>query len=331
MASPPRIRGGTLTDVEDQLAKKTRVAPEMAPELRAITIRDLAELRRTRGDRAGNRGPRAVILAGSYDPRDGGEGVFIWHDTSTTADNAGQGAAGVVEVAGVEVGRWIRSAMAAEPIGFRVITSGTSYTPTTGTTSIVIELWGGGGAGGGTAATAAGTCAAGGGGGSGGYLRKRIGSVGAGPFTVAIGAGGTGVSGSNGNAGGATTFNDGSTTYTAQGGGGGFVGGAGGPGLQFTQGGAGAAVSVNGDVNAYGATGKWGLIIGTAAGVAGDGAPTALGGNGAGNIFSGTTSNGAAAQANTGSGGAGSNAGNSATTRAGGAGGSGLITVLEFG
>lgn len=313
--------------MQDAIEAPDRILPSEAPELRGQSIGTRDEARRTRGSADGNRGPRAMTLAGYATPLDGGEGVFVWDATSTAADDEG---ATTLMVAGVDVGRWRRS-RPGSVIGFRVITSGTSYTPTAGTKSIIVELWGAGGAGGGTAATAGATCAAGGGGGSGGYLRKRITGLGAGPFTVAVGAGGTGVTGANGNAGGATTFNNGATTYTAQGGGGGIVGGAGGPGLQFTQGGAGAGASTNGDINAYGANGKWGLIIGTASGVAGDGAPTMLGGNGVGNIFSATTSTGAAAQANTGSGGAGANAGNSASTRAGGTGGSGLITVLELG
>lgn len=332
MPTPARLRGGALADVEDALAKRGRVAPELATELRAHSIATLAELRKTRGDRAGNRGPRCIMLAGYETPRDGGEGVFIWHDTLTTVDNAGQGAAGVVEVAGVEVGRWVRAQLYPTPagvIGVRVLTSGTSYTPTNGTKDIILEMWGGGAAGGGAAATAAATSSSGSGGGSGSYLRKRITGLGAGPFTIAIGAGGTGVSGGTGNNGGSTTFNDGTTTYTAPGGNGGTTTGAGAPFIAQA-GGAGAAVATNGDVNGFGAPGQMALVYQTTAAISGAGGSTSLGGAGAAVIGTGAGVAGNAAGANTGSGGSGA-AGNNAAAQTGGAGAAGRIVITELG
>jgi hypothetical protein len=213
-------------------------------------------------------------------------------------------------------------------LGYQVINSGVSYAKTTGTNNIIVEGWGGGAAGGGAPVTAAATSAAGSGGGSGSYFRKRITGLGAGPFTVAIGAGGTGVSGGTGNSGGSTTFNDGTTTYTAPGGTGGTTTGAGGPFIA-QPGGAGGVVATNGDVNGFGAPGQMALVYVTTAAISGAGGSTSLGGAGAGVIGTGAGVAGVAAGANTGSGGGGA-AGNNAAAQTGGAGGSGRLVVWEF-
>lgn len=208
----------------------------------------------------------------------------------------------------------------------RVLTNGTtSYTPTAGTTDVVLELWGGGGAGGGTAATGVGQTAAGAGGGGGGYLRKRIAAIGAGPFTVAIGAGGTGVNGAGGNTGGSTTFNDGTTTYTAFGGSGGSAGAAVGA-LTITSGASRGTTSTNGDVNGTPTLGGDGWANGTGV-ISGPGGCTSLGGGGQRN--SGTTVGGAGV-AGTGGGGGGASAAASAAAQTGGAGGTGLMVISEY-
>jgi hypothetical protein len=76
-------------------------------------------------------------------------------------------------------------------LNVRFLTTGTSYTPTTGTRSVIAWLVGGGGGGGGAVATGAGQQSVGGGGGGAG-MAIYYGAVGAGPYTYAIGAGGTG-------------------------------------------------------------------------------------------------------------------------------------------
>jgi hypothetical protein len=131
-------------------------------------------------------------------------------------------------------------------LNVRVLTSGTSYTPTSGTKSALIQLLGGGGGGGGATGVASST-GMGGGGGAGGFVQKFLASVGAGPFTIAIGSAGTaGAStGAAGGTGGSTTFNDGTTTYTASGGVGGS-GQVGGTAQGMVAGGAGGA-SANGE------------------------------------------------------------------------------------
>ena len=88
------------------------------------------------------------------------------------------------------------------------VASGT-YTPTTGMTHCIVELWGAGGGGGGCAATGAATVAASGGGGSAAYAIQVFDSATIGASqTVTLGTAGTaGSAGNNaGGAGGASTF-----------------------------------------------------------------------------------------------------------------------------
>lgn len=87
----------------------------------------------------------------------------------------------------------------------RVFTSSATYIPTPGTKSIVVEVQGGGGAGGGAAVINAGNFSVGGGGLSGAYAKANITSLSS-SYAVVVGAGGTPVSGSAGNAGGNSSF-----------------------------------------------------------------------------------------------------------------------------
>lgn len=84
-------------------------------------------------------------------------------------------------------------------IGVQVFTANGTYTPTTGTTSIIVEMVGGGGGGGGSNPTAAGQVGLGQSGGGGSYARGRFTSAFAG-LTVTVGGGGTGgaISGAGG-------------------------------------------------------------------------------------------------------------------------------------
>ena len=85
-------------------------------------------------------------------------------------------------------------------------TAGAStYIPTLGTTSVVVEVQAGGGAGGGAVATGAAQVSLGATGSSGSYARKRITSAFSG-VTVTVGAGGTPSAGANGGNGGASSF-----------------------------------------------------------------------------------------------------------------------------
>lgn len=206
--------------------------------------------------------------------------------------------------------------------GRQTLTSGTTYTPTSGTKEILIRMWGGGGAGGGCSAVAG---CAGGGGGSGGYAEYYLTGV-TGTYTYAIGGKGLGVSGANGGVGTSTTFNTGVTTITANGGSGGIFT-AGTAAIKFMAGGAGAVISTNGDVNGAGAPGGNGMTstVNTVV-MSGFGGSTSLGGGGVGRS---TTGAGNAAIANTGSGGGGA-AAVAGTANAGGNGAGGIIIITEF-
>lgn len=100
-------------------------------------------------------------------------------------------------------------------------TSSGTYTPTTGTTKVIVEVLGGGGSGGGCAATSSSQAAAASGGASGSYARALLTVSGA--VTVTVGAGGAApAAGANdGNAGGTSSFG---ASVSAPGGGGGKKG-----------------------------------------------------------------------------------------------------------
>lgn len=93
-------------NLADALEQPVPVDPALAVELRGHSVATLAELRKTRGSRDGNRGPRMCMFAGYVDPLDGGEGMFVWDDTSTAVDDEGLT---VAEVFGVSPGRWRRA------------------------------------------------------------------------------------------------------------------------------------------------------------------------------------------------------------------------------
>lgn len=93
------------------------------------------------------------------------------------------------------------SSAAGRLIGTQYFTSpgSSTYTPTSGTSYVIVEVWGAGGSGGANGGTGAGAGAAG------GYCLKKITSSFSG-VTVTVGAGGTSVSGAGGNNGGTSSF-----------------------------------------------------------------------------------------------------------------------------
>lgn len=109
-------------------------------------------------------------------------------------------------------------------IGVQTFTANGTYTPTAGTTRVLVKLIGGGGGGGGSAATAAGQVSVGAGGGSGGYAESFL-TSGFSGLAVTIGAAGGVAAGGNGGPGIASSFGG---LMTANGGGGGFTSAAGG-------------------------------------------------------------------------------------------------------
>jgi hypothetical protein len=210
-------------------------------------------------------------------------------------------------------------------VNIRYLTSGTSYTPTSGTTKIDMVVIGAGGGGGG--ASGANTqVGAGAGGGSGAILRKSMVTVSdATSYTYAIGTAGTAGanSGGNGGTGGNSSITISGTTYTANGG----VGGTGqtaGTALAVTLGGASGA-STNGDVNGGGQNGDNGVRLSSTVGISGAGGTSLYGAGGA------ALSTAGAGNTATGHGAGGGGALSTANTnRAGGAGSAGLIIIYEY-
>lgn len=109
-------------------------------------------------------------------------------------------------------------------LGIQRFTANGTYTPTAGTTRVLVECVAGGGGGGGVVATAAGQSAGGGGGGAGGYSVSFLTSGFSGAAVVVGNAGTAGAVGGAGGAGGTSSF--GGATVVANGGNGGQGGGA---------------------------------------------------------------------------------------------------------
>lgn len=159
-------------------------------------------------------------------------------------------------------------------IGKQVITTtgAGTYTPTAGTTSIVIEMVGGGGGGGGATTGTAGQSAIAQSGTAGAYLKKRLTTAFSGA-SYSVGAKGTGggAGNNNGNDGTDTTFTQtgGGTVYTAGKGTGGLAAAAnatGAPPAQRVASSAGGTAT-NGDINMAGGTSVPGFAMSTTRGI----------------------------------------------------------------
>lgn len=145
------------------------------------------------------------------------------------------------------------------------LTSGTSatYTPTTGTKAIYVEVVGAGGGGGGVDGQGASTAALAGAGGGGAYVAKMITNMSQ-TFTYSVGTGGNGGAAgtNNGSTGGTTTFVASVTgTLTASGGTGG-TGVLAGSSTDSGGGGAGGATFTGGDLNLRGGANTVGTTTG---------------------------------------------------------------------
>jgi hypothetical protein len=131
-------------------------------------------------------------------------------------------------------------------------TSGThTYTPTSGTTSVIVEVQGGGGPGCGSPATGTGQTSQGGNGSSGSYARKRI-TSGFSGVTITVGAGGVGALGTVGTNGGASSFG---TIVSAAGGFSGVNQGSTSTPSYFVPAATSPAAPSTGDINIQGAAG----------------------------------------------------------------------------
>lgn len=200
-----------------------------------------------------------------------------------------------------------------------------TYTPTTGTRSVVVEVQGGGGAGGGSQAATASTVSVCPGGNAGAYGKSRI-TSGFSGVTVTVGAGGAGVLGATGGNGGTSSFGShlsapggqGALTYVAH------------PAPLLNINSSAQSSSSGGNVfNAPGGRGAPGVASGNLYGGSGDGGASAFGGGGgAVGVFAAST-NGRAGAA-PGSGGSGGTGGGSATASSGGSGAPGIVIVWEY-
>ena len=209
-------------------------------------------------------------------------------------------------------------------IAVRAFTATGVYTPTPGTNSILLKMWGAGGAGGGNVATAAGQISLGGGGGAGGFVEAYI-SSGFSGQTLTIGPGGVAVSGGTGGTGGTSFF----MTFSATGGGGGGAGAAGAVSAAF--GGVGG-VGTGGTVNANGQAGL--VAVGnfaTAIWLSGSGGTSSpLGSSGGPQQASGATRSDGITATGRAAGGGGAVAGNGQVAGVGGAGAPGYAIIYEY-
>lgn len=201
-----------------------------------------------------------------------------------------------------------------------------TYTPTTGTSSVVVELLGGGAGGGGCGATSASQAAVAGGGGAGSYARGRFTSAFSG-VTVTIGAGGNGGgAGANpGIAGGTTSFG---ALMSAPGGNAGPAGTAGVPPLS------GSSSNVSGTptganiISGNGPSSTPGVAASLTSFVPSSGAASPFGGGG---IAFPSPGGGGQNSVSTGAGGGAAASGPSQAGFAGGSGFAGIAVIYEFG
>lgn len=221
-------------------------------------------------------------------------------------------------------------------IGRQIITAtgAGTYTPTTGTVSVIIELVGGGGGGGGISQPGGSSVATARGGGGGGYIQHRLTSAFSGAAYV-VGAKGTGGTAGNnaGTAGSNTTFTatgGGGTVYTA---GGGSAGNGGSGGTPPGVGGAATAggTCTNGDVQKPGGPSLHNLSLANGEALGGGGGSSHYGAGAPTNNGGGANASSAgSAGTGKGAGGSGAAGSGSGVARAGGDGTDGFIIITEF-
>lgn len=208
-------------------------------------------------------------------------------------------------------------------LAVRAFTSNAAYTPTPGTTKVIVEVQGGGGSGGGTAATGSGQFTASSGGSAGSYARAQFTSGFAG-VAITVGQGGAAptAGANNGLNGGASSFG---SLVSAPGG----FGGNFGPALSvpaivgaasFSNAPTGANI-----VGSRGAQSNHGMMLSTSAVVGGTGGSSYFGGGGNG----GGGGDGWSAES-PGAGGGGSSSLPNVAARSGGVGAAGIVIVYEY-
>jgi len=220
-----------------------------------------------------------------------------------------------------------------------VVTSTSTYTPTSGTKFFLVYCTGAGGGGGGSRQNDSSGRIAGGSGGGGGtaikvYDATEMGATAA----ITIGSGGTGsagLSGADGGTGGNTTFNPAGTgaTLTGNGGTGGASVTTDGSNVGFSGNGGSAS---GGDVNVTGQSPALGLDQVASSTTTGGGCQASQGGDsfwGGGGARIYQSSAGGSTNGNNGSqggGGSGSTSVNQTSDRTGGTGGNGIVVIMEY-
>lgn len=210
-------------------------------------------------------------------------------------------------------------------LAVRQLSGSGTYTPTTGTNSILVYVTGGGGGGGSTAACSASQTAMGAGGASGAtaisYLTSAFSGV---SYSVGALGAGAGAGGSAGSTGGTSTF----STISAAGGPGGAAGAATANTSNYFAQTTGAVATASGGnlLNLSGSSSHYGLsLAGTF--ISGSGNPSVWGGGGRGVVNNNSAGN---AATNPGSGGGGAGTGTSGAAQAGGNGAAGTIIIYEY-
>lgn len=219
----------------------------------------------------------------------------------------------------------LKTAITGRVANIQVFTASGTYTPTSGTKSILVFGIGGGAAGGGCPNPGASTGSSAGGGGSGAFgMARFIGPV---SSAVTIGTGGAGVANGAGGNGGATSL-AGVANFP---GGIGATAAAAFAGTQGT-GSLGAFASNPSGANVYASVGYQGVVGMTYSGyvLSGQGAPSPYGGGGSPVGSSVTGANPGVAATNYGAGGSGACCLGSTTSAAGGAGKSGILVIWEY-
>ncbi|GAQ30199.1 hypothetical protein SAMD00023378_3882 [Ralstonia sp. NT80] len=209
-------------------------------------------------------------------------------------------------------------------LNIQIFTANATYTPTAGTTSVVVEAIGGGGGSGGTSATSSSTISVTGGGGAGAYARARF-TSGFSGAAITIGAAGTAGASSagNGGTGGTTSFG---ALLSCAGGTGSNGRGAFAPSSISAPGGGASQPASGNIVRSRGQDGGNGLTISLTDFISGVGGNTPFG---AGGTAVNSTSPGSTATT-FGAGAGGATSGISSAAQAGGAGAPGVVIVYEY-
>jgi hypothetical protein len=208
-------------------------------------------------------------------------------------------------------------------LNIQTFTSSGTYTPTPGTTKVIVEVVGGGASGGSCAATTGSTASGASGGGSGAYAKALI-TSGFSGVAVTVGAGGAApAAGANdGNDGGSSSFG---SLVVAPGGKHGRGSVAFTPPITLGSSGNTAAPTGATILGSVGYRGGGSFILSTAATTGGEWAPSVFG---PGGLPGGNAAGNAAITPGAGGGGASSLA--SSAARAGGAGASGIVIISEY-